>query len=404
MKFYLITLLLITGCSTYKMKDSGKIKLFHYNIKELDSQKLRDQSNPQVQAVSEVTSHYTFDLLSVNEMQYDLPNVPTTLFQSRGDNMRQLLSKIGQDEALFKKSFYPANTGLKARKKKNGHYAANFSDKESYSLADQESFGIFPAQYSTALATKFKIIRIFQNNDLKWREFNPKINPSNYTGGDKALSRDMPLFDKNFTDTVIDVEGTEVHIITFHTVPAFHFGNKKTPNYVRNGDQLRFLEWYLTGSTDIKVNLPGISALPTNSRFIAVGDFNTDFQSNENPGSEVIRRMQAKIRSVFPNQKYSYESDGFAPNPFKLRLDYVFYSGLKVVDSEMITPSEERLFLGCDPTIPLQLEGKLPKEREIVSYFDKKKNLTCYDSVSSWYATLKRASDHFPLWVGFDLE
>ncbi|PIP96461.1 MAG: hypothetical protein COW00_10465 [Bdellovibrio sp. CG12_big_fil_rev_8_21_14_0_65_39_13] len=404
MKKLIATLLILSSCSTHKMKDSGKIKLFHYNIKELDSQKLRDSNHPQVQAVSEVLSHYSYDLLSVNEMQYDYPNVPNNLFQSTGDNLRQLLHRLGQDSKQFTMSFYPANTGFKASKKSNGQYAANFEDKESYKLADQESFGLFPAQYSTALASRFPVVRTIQNNSIKWREFNPKSNPSQYTGGDKALNRNMPLFDKNFTDTVINVEGTEVHIITCHTVPAFHFGNKKSPNYVRNGDQLRFLEWYLTGSTDIKVKLKGIAPLRASDKFIAVGDFNTDFQNKENPGSEVIRRMQAKLKSAFPSRTYSYESDGFAPNPFKLRLDYVFYSGLKVVDSEMITPSDERLFLGCDPTIPVQLAGKLPKEREIVSYFDKKKNLTCFDSVSTWYATLKRASDHFPLWVGFDFE
>lgn len=386
-------------------KKKGTIRVFHYNIKELDSKKLRTPHHPQVDAVKEVVKNYEFDLFSVNELQYDLPGVPTPLYQSRGENLALLIERMGHDRNAFFYSFYPANTGKKAKQKKSGHFVEDFSDKEAMKVADQESFGIFPAQYSTGLATKFKIVSTFQNNNIKWIEFNPKANPSQYTdGAGKALDKNMPLFDKNFTDTVIEVDGKQIHVITFHTVPAFHFGNKKTPNYERNADQLRFLEWYLTGETDIKVNLPGYSHLQTRDRFIALGDFNTDHNNTENPGSAVIRRMQANIKNVFPDATLSYESDGFRPNPMTLRLDYIFYKGLKVADSEMITPKAERIHLGCNDSIPQQVEKKLPTDRELVSYFDKEKNTTCYDTVDKFYADLKKASDHFPFWVGFDFE
>lgn len=401
-----LSLLLLSSCSHFsQIKKSGKIKVFHYNIKELDSKKLRNRTHPQVQAVAEVLKNYEFDLLSINEIQYDLPGVPTPLYQTRGENMALLLENTGYKRDDFHISFYPANTGKKAKQKKSGQYVEDFTDKEAQKLADQESFGIYPAQYSTGLASKFKIVRTFQTNDIRWTEFNPKRDPSQFTDAfGKPLRKDMPLFDKNFTDTVIDVEGRQIHIITFHTVPAFHFGNKKTPNYERNADQLRFLEWYLTGNTDIKVHLPNIAPLLERELFIAMGDFNTDFKDTKNSGSTVIRRMQANLASVFPDEPYSYESDGFAPNPFSLRLDYIFYRGLKIADSEMITPKSERLFLSCDHTIPEKIQGKLPKNREIVSYFNKEKGTQCFDTVDKFYATLKNASDHFPFWVGFDFE
>ena len=74
---------------------------------------------------------------------------------------------------------------------------------------------------------------------------------SQFTGGDGLpLRSDITLFDKNFTHVILDVEGKDLHVILLHSVPAYHFGNKKSPNYARNADQLRFLEWFLTGKTD----------------------------------------------------------------------------------------------------------------------------------------------------------
>lgn len=396
----LLLIFLFSSCSTLFTKNED-IYIVHYNIKELDSTKIKNNSN-QITHVKKVLENLNLEkanIISINEIQFDLPNVPNSTFKTQGQNMASLLALLGEKPKFWNYSFFPANTGMRAKTKPGGEYYSDFSDSKVFSLADQTNFGIFPAQYSTGAAYKFKKISEVEISSLKWKSFNQKININSYTQGDgKKLNSKMELFDKNFTDVLLDIKGHPVHLILLHTVPAYHFGNKKSPNYDRNADQLRFLEWYLTGSTDISVNLKNIKPLGSKDSFIAVGDWNTDINNKLNPGSKVLKRLFEKTKLWTSSLKPTHESDGYKPDRLKMVLDYIITSkDLTVVQGGIYTPEENRLILGCDQS--KALKEPISDGRVRVSYFDKSKNKTCYIVIDQAFYNLKMASDHMPIWA-----
>ena len=214
----------------------------------------------------------------------------------------------------------------------------------------------------------------------------------------------MKLFDKNFTDIVLNVDGHEVHFIFLHTVPAYHFGNNKSPNYKRNADQLRFLEWYLTGATDIDVNVKSLKPLSSKNSFIAMGDFNTDINNPKNEGTSVLARLFKKTRTFIKQKKMSFttEGAGYSPKPFRLMLDYIISSrNLEPIAGGIVHPDwSKREELGCDG-MPKLLP---PTNEALVSYIDKKNKLECWLLIDRKYQILKDASDHYPIWGHFRLK
>lgn len=372
------------------------LKIVHYNIKELDTSKIK-KSNPQLEKVKRIIQSKKPDLVFFNEIQYDFPGVPNNQFKTEGKNLEKL-NKIF-DLKLNNTSFYPANTGKNARKNSDGEYFVNPMAPGARQHADQVNFGIFPYQYSSGFITSYKILEEKVISTLSWKSFNPKINISQFTGADGSkLPQDMELFDKNFTDVLIEVDGKKVHIITLHTVPSYHFGNDKTPNYERNRDQLRFLEWYLTGSTDIKVNLPKIKPIKGES-FIAAGDWNVGFRTN-NAGASVMQSILKKTTPFISEEKMDFtnEGAGFGPKPFRLMLDYLVVSNdLKINSGEIMHPNFERVELGCNDKV------KDKSRRNFVKVKYANNGKTCYALIHKSYIDYKDASDHYPIFAEVEL-
>ncbi len=389
-----LSLLLMTSC----MKETTKINIFHYNIKELDSLKLRDPSNKQIAAVKEIVSKFEFDIFSVNEIQYDLPMVPNKSLTTTGQNIKILAKNLGLSD--FNAVFYPANTGMKASRGPHGNYVEDFKSKGARQFADPVNFGLFPGQYSTAALIKnnIKILDSKNIQTIEWKEFNPSIDLNKYTDGNGApLPQSTKLFDKNFTDIIAEKDGFKFHIILLHTVPAFHFGNKKSPNYDRNADQLRFLEWYLTQETSFKVEDIEIEPLAKDTPYIAIGDWNTELLNKTNPGSAVLRSLKEKsqfwMKEPLP---VSNEGHSFTPKRLKLQLDYIAVSNhFNVLDSGVYRPEENRKELGCD---------KVSSGDNIRSYTIKESDKTCFASFNEDFLTTKQASDHFPVWANLEVK
>lgn len=396
MKFLLLfSLLLTTSCSKkYILNDSEKsfINVVHYNVKELDSTKLKS-SNKQMKSVKNILKRFDFDILSLNEVQYDLPNIPNKDFQTKGENLKAFAKIIGKKN--MHSVFSKANTGNLAKKNEFGEYFSNYSSPKARKSADQRNFGIFPGQYSTGALVdeQIEVINIKVIDKLKWIEFNPKIDFSKfrYANGQK-IEKEIELFDKSFIDATLKKDGKVFHLILLHTVPAFHFGNKKSVNYERNADQLRFLEWYLTGSTDREIILKDILPLKEGTPFIAMGDWNTELSNMKNPGSEILRSLKTKITFWLKGPiAHTNESSHFAPNPLRLQLDYIAFSEhFQSINSGIYRPESKRKELGCD-------RNYIRKNTK--SYFIKKDKKVCYATFSDKYIELKEASDHFPLWA-----
>ncbi len=394
---HLILLSLLVSCST------PTIKVVHYNIKELSTDKVDNKNHLQIKNAALVLKDHSFDVLSLNEIQFDSAGVPTPLQTSRGENVKKLAAYFGVPE--YTSVFHPANTGEKAKKKKNGSYYTNAASKEARAHADQINFGLFPHQYSTGALLNYKIVSEVVVKDIKWKDFNQSLDLNKFrTPEGNRFPKDIKLFDKNFTDVVADVDGHEVHFIFLHTVPAYHFGNKKSPNYKRNADQLRFLEWYLTGATDINVNLLSLKPLSSKDTFIAMGDFNTDINNLDNEGSKVLARLFQKTNTFIKTSEMTFTNEGgsYSPKPFRLMLDYIISSkNLEPVAGGIIHPNwKKREELGCDG-MPKMLP---PADLSLVSYLDRKKKQECWVLVDRRYQILKEASDHYPIWGHFKLK
>lgn len=374
---FVIVFVLLLSCSSKQTRDD-EIKLVHWNIKELESNKLR-KKNDQLTSVKNILTKLDFNALSINEIQYD----------SRAENMELLLSQLKEDTDQFAVSFAKANTGKNAKKVK-GKYT---KDRKN---ADQVNYGLFPGQYSTGFASKHPIKEERIISDITWKEFNPAIDLSKYkTASGKPLPKDMELFDKSFTHLVIEANDTEVHIVLLHAVPSYHFGNRNTPNYERNRDQLRFLEWYVTGATNFNVVMPErykkLRPIHKDDRVIVMGDFNTSIYMN-NPGSVVLRRLFNHLSPWLKNPGPTNERQTFAANRNPLTLDYIAYRGLKLMDAGIYNPETlvEKTNVFCTP--PSELPKFMTKGLD--------KRVTCIDDDA---IELKQASDHFPIWATFRL-
>tara|TARA_R110000868_G_scaffold75979_11_gene218946 strand:+ start:1460 stop:2725 length:1266 start_codon:yes stop_codon:yes gene_type:complete len=387
--------------------DSTTFTVFHFNIKELTTGKINDPNNEQVNAVRKIISKHQYDILSINEIQYDLPGVPSLSHKTQGENLIHFAKRIGLNTASWTPIFEPANTGSSAKRNSDGNYFVEESEL-ARTHADPINYGLFPAQYSTAGLVRSRVSEKSTITRLKWREFNPKAMPENFTTADgRNLPNDMVLFDKNFNHAITKINGRDIHIIFLHTVPSYHFGNKKSPNYERNADQLRFLEWYTTGKTDLEVPLDRSRwpAINKNDGIVIVGDLNADSTQADNPGGKVLRRLMKTLRPWLDNPGPTNESSGFAPNPFQLSLDYILVSqNIKILEAGVIRPESNYQALGCSKSSMFKVKRNLRARRKIVEYYDRKQQKTCYATVSQAYFDIKTASDHFPIYAKLSLD
>lgn len=379
---------------------AASVKLLHYNIKELDSVKIKSK-NKQIDAVYRIIHKKNINVLSLNEIQFDQKNIPTKAFTTQGKNLNSLLKQLDLNKLKYT-SFHPANTGKNAKSKANGSFYTNTNSKDAREHADQLNFGVMPAQYSSALATQYKIINETIISQLKWREFNPKVDFSKYKTADgKNIPEDMLLFDKNFSDITLDIAGKRLHLIMLHTVPSYHFGNEKSINILRNAEQLKFLEWYLTGNTAHQVRLKNISPLKSTDYFIAVGDFNVSYKQKNSPGAKVMNRILTKTKPWIAQDKMNFtnESPHWGKDPMRLMLDYIVVSkNIKINYGEIMHPDFKRIELGCDDNIEqIQKYNKMTK----ITYL--KDGRKCHALVTKDYFKFKQASDHYPLYGEFEL-
>ncbi len=404
----LILIVFIVSCAKISpTPDKNQITIFHWNIKELTSDKLDNKDHSQLKAVEEVISDYEFDILSLNEIQYDMPGVPSYLNKTNGENLTKFAKRIGLNPANWSQVFTPANTGSFAKRKKDLSYYVEESPQARMN-ADPVNYGLFPGQYSTAALIKADLSEKVSINKLKWRDFNPKAKPSNFKmANGRSLPDDMVLFDKNFNHAVSSFHGRDVHLIFFHTVPSYGFGNKFTPNFKRNADQLRFLEWYVTGTTDFDVKLDRSRwpEIKKDSYVIVVGDLNADINQKDNPGGFVIKRLMKSLNPWMDNPGITNESPGFGPKPFQLTLDYLLVSkNITIKDARIIKPETNYTNLGCTKADMIKAKRDIRARHKVAEYVNDKTKKTCYAAVSLPYYTVKTASDHFPIFAKLSLD
>lgn len=374
------------------------IRIVQFNIQELDSVKIQSEklTSQQMQSVKFILNQLKPDILSVNEIQYDLPGVPNEKFTSIGKNIDFFALEIFNNQ-LKNRIYFPANTGENALRNANGEYVRNPDILERNKYCDPVNFGMFPAQYSTAALTKFEVISVKQFNLIPWKEFNPSIDLSLYLDErGQPLSNNMPLFDKNFTDVTLLIQGHTVHLLLLHTVPAFGFGNPKTPNFARNRDQLLFLKWYLGHDTGLPVSNLTIERLTHQDSFIALGDWNVDI-TDENESANVLQSLGKLYHYAINQYIPTHRGQDLLQDDFVKQIDYILLSNdIDIKNSGVFTPSAQIEKIGCNDEIAIK-EGfilvKIKNNNQICSYL-----------VEENYYHSKMASDHLAVWADIDFK
>lgn len=486
----------------------------HWNIKEIDSTKIdafeksltgtasQDRNAPgkalQVKSALEVLNELKPDYLSLNEIQYDVDKMETETAARVCDfsqvvaerrrlavmqNHDFLLQRL--DGALWDSTFCPANTGAMALRDGENFLSdrpydsdPEFARKDA--LIDKVNFGWTPGQYSTVFASSTPIQKRWVNAGLMWVDWDPEMDITGFDLGfsninyrDSSLTDDKiqamaravnlegdrykkyPLFDKNFNVSWVNIEGREVAMVTFHTVPAFGFdreGKVVNPNPERNKAQLEFLEWYLLGRCEpesksrVRSCQTDIRPLGEGATFIAAGDLNVAIESPIYPGSKVLQRIlshagtaNARLQDrkfglpVIPKKNLPadvrakleagtltpgefggfHEYTTFIPYGFDFKgrgrskteqLDYFIVSQdleIKRLETYFIDP--EFMDHGCF-TDASQADMVIAAEKakgRALDIFKKDRTTTCVKSGAAAYGTLREGSDHLPLILEF---
>ena len=436
----ILTLLSVAACRTAApqesvVKDSDSQKTYryvHYNIKELTTEKIIDANNPQVTKAAAILQALTPDFVSINEIQYDKPDVPNQGLPGTGENMSRLIERVTGSATGWEFTFGEANTGKNAKKQSDGNYATNPNATASRPLADQVNFGTFPGQYSTGFGVKGSIQSRIIRSDIKWIDWDASFPFASHKLADgSVLENTAPLFDKNFNVSVVKVGNKLVHMVTYHTVPAFDFGGGGNLNEMRNLAQLEFLEWFLLGTCDaantnslVRQCQNGIKPLAANDSFIAVGDLNVDY-NDTSPGAGVMRRLlaDARIHNVRPENldpsfakdpntgksHITYASDGIDLGKLQSNLDYFLVSkDLEIVDMKVQAPLADFKEESCHTTYNLAkaaLDALTPGNGRVAQvstrYLDNNQRSYCLISATKEFVDFRTGSDHFPVVLTF---
>lgn len=238
------------------VKRSPVIRFGQFNIFEARTAKIIDRRNTQMRAAASIIKRYDPDILSVDEMQYDLVDVPDPGLPGNGLNPRRFMEGfLRKPDGALPYPFWfisPANTGLRSRLRPDGSW-----DPDPY------NYGRFPGEYSMALFSRLPVDYpgIRRYGWVRWSSLPENRKPD-------GLPEWLPLFDKDLYDIPVQIAGRTVHVLMLHAVPPVF----KPYNAARNADQIEFLRRYIEGGA-----LPeGIQPLPEGTPFVIMGDLNAD--------------------------------------------------------------------------------------------------------------------------------
>ncbi len=401
-------------------------RLVHWNIKELDSRKLTLPESQQVNAAAQILSELQPDFLSLNEIHYDRLRAKTL----GRDNLQDFLERWDRGRHLSSLCFAPSNTGLRSLPDENGHYLQQLPDRKDprQKLIDRSNFGLFPGQYATGFAAHVPLQKNLIVQDLLWREWQPERDLSHFEFG-TLKADEIELFDKSLCVSWLEVDGKSLAFVCLHAVPAFAFGQTKSPNAARNEAQLQFLQWFLFGEpapsqTIVKdLSSKGIVPLAKSQAFIATGDFNSPLRDPRYPGGGIIEQMLKHPRvhnrmAMIPPQDLeagprlqpttSFFSEGWDYSYLPTQLDYMIVSKeLNIHRLDVIFAAADRQIHALrDPDDELTpLLSALQKPGRLVSIQNARAmgrpDQVAVVSVLEDFARLRAASDHLPLVLDF---
>lgn len=293
-----------------------RIRFAHFNVRDLTVEKLLKPDHPQVLSASAIIRKVRPDVFSINEIEAhpEAHRLFHDNFLQRGDAPLH----------------YPY------------HYLGPTNSGVSTGLPqpfDLKGFGLFEGQYGIALFSRFPILKegVRSFEGYSWRDLPGGLSCL----GDRAVGvyESFPLFSTNLLNVPLRIGGRVVHAILLHaSIPVRGPLNKE-----RNGDQLNFLNEYISGRA-----LPGVEPFEIGKPFVVMGDLNADPERGEGI-KEAIRRLleNSALNGLVPSRPTFLEGGGVEtptldPGGFSLRLDYILPShDFVVLRQEVFWPEEK---------------------------------------------------------------
>lgn len=238
---------------------------------------------PQLQAVLDIVSVNSPDVLLINEFDFDAEGRSAELFA-----------------ALSGYEFWytaPSNTGI----------ASGLDLDNSGGVGgpgDAFGFGFFPGQFGMAVFSRFPIdadgVRTFQN--FLWADMPGALLPVSPDGTPWYTDEELQavrLSSKSHWDVPIQVGRKTVHFLVSHPTPPV-FDGPEDRNGTRNHDEIRFWADYVipSRSSYIYDDVGVEGGLQPGSAFVIAGDQNSDpFDGDSIPGSAQLLLNHPKINS-----------------------------------------------------------------------------------------------------------
>jgi endonuclease/exonuclease/phosphatase family metal-dependent hydrolase len=393
-------------------------RFLHWNIKELDAQAIADRT-PAFLSSTHIIRQFSPDLLSINELEFGT--------HTDSPHFGQLLAHCVDHPEQWSQTFYAANSGQKARPGADGRYLRfheRLTPTEREVHLDHANYGLFPGQFSIALGSRFPISKRLLVRDLSWQDWDPSLSFDSLDLGGRTPAN-FPLFDKSFQVSWVELGSQTIAIITLHTVPAFDFGQAKSPNVLRNAAQLEFLSWFITGRHP-RGQTPQIDIKPLapQTPFIAVGDFNIALNS-PHPGARALQFLyssglcHSQVSQISPDHlqaedmlrsEHTFFSSGWDQKKGAAQLDYFVVSKqLHISSLETIFYSPRFQDIGLFATRE-QAEQRAQEisptardHRIFAMRGAQGQDYFLLRRASEGFAHLREASDHLPLLLQFSL-
>lgn len=378
-----------SGCVADPAAESGfggvstqRIRMGHWNIKELGTAKILDPDSTQLPAMAEILARFHPDILSVNELQFDIENVPEEGLPGapagtqpgnacEGRNARRLADRLHELQPDLLEYDY----SLVAMGNSGVPFETTEDVADNFKVRPDEFLG----RYSIGLLSRYPILhdQVRVLHDLAWSDLpgNRIQRIHDELGIDVPVG--YPLFEKAIVVVPVDVEGMVFHVILLHPMTS----GFSPMNPHRNHDELRALTLWLDG----ELSAPGWEPLPADARFVIVGDLNVDPEDGEGDRDSIAQVLaDPRVVAHFPEGEGSTRGTNPRRNSF--------LSGCGREDGQMPWNPTSKMQMQLDYMLPSTTVGA-PAASGInwPTYPSEDWNLAC------------RASDHRFVWEDLDL-